>query len=356
MPHIHFRASLSERERGGSRRGATRSKVKAFFRSCFCGHHLAARANEKIPNARAATTTTTTSTATTTARFRPLSYDSTTTTTTTTTTTPPPPAAPQPQPLQPPLQPQLQPQLQPPLQPQQLQQEQHHHHQHQPPTEEDQTPQFLPPIRQTTPISLSGTTIQAKPLRKPWKHLPRPTLKKHHTYTPTHHHRHPHRSSLKSKLPLLSFPPEIILLIASHLDPDDQHALLLSSRALAVLITPLFQHSAMAAQGFNPALDFPPLHWAAWKGHTALVRQLLEQGHDANARTLVHGTTPLHHAARWGHEGVVRVLLHRGAEVDAQDTFDGKTPLHLARLEGRVEAGWFWHIYTHTNYMVLVFG
>lgn len=287
MSHIHFRASRSSekrREGEGSTRGGRRSRVKAFFRSCFLGHTDKSNIdneNEKIPNARETT------------HFHP-HYQ-------TKHALPPSP---------------------PPSQPQQQIQYQ------QPP---DQTTQYLPPIRQTTPISLSGTTIQAKPLRKPWKHLPRPSLKKHHSYN------HQHRSSLKTKLPLLTFPPEILLIIASNLDLEDQRSLLLASRSLAILITPLYQHTAMLVQGFNPSLDFPPLHWASWKGHTSLVQQLLDQGHDTNARTLVHGTTPLHHAARWGHEEVVELLLRRGAEVDAQDTFDGKTPLHLARLEGRVE-------------------
>jgi ankyrin repeat protein len=55
------------------------------------------------------------------------------------------------------------------------------------------------------------------------------------------------------------------------------------------------------------------LHWASRRGHTRLVKGLLEAGADANARNLL-GSTPLMLACVWGHEGVLECLIeHDGA-------------------------------------------
>jgi ankyrin repeat protein/catechol 2,3-dioxygenase-like lactoylglutathione lyase family enzyme len=62
------------------------------------------------------------------------------------------------------------------------------------------------------------------------------------------------------------------------------------------------------------------LHEAAARGHLAVVRLLLEQGADANAREAGDNTTPLHWAAAHGHVDVVRALLD--ADADVQGTGD----------------------------------
>ena len=60
------------------------------------------------------------------------------------------------------------------------------------------------------------------------------------------------------------------------------------------------------------------LHRAAWGGHPAMVRLLLDQGADIEIRDPAD-QTPLHKASLCGHEATIRLLLDRGAEIDAMD-------------------------------------
>ena len=84
---------------------------------------------------------------------------------------------------------------------------------------------------------------------------------------------------------------------------------------------------------------FTALHWAAFSGHLAVVRYLVKQGADVNAKTTERGMTPLHLARvgavtdvtatekgtdtpiTWGteHLAIVRYLVKQGAD-------DGLTP------------------------------
>lgn len=75
------------------------------------------------------------------------------------------------------------------------------------------------------------------------------------------------------------------------------------------------------------------LHWAAIGRHEAVVKLLLDRGADTNAEDK-DGRMALHMAAFQGHEAVVRLLLDRGADVNAKDK-DGKTALLRAAVEGR---------------------
>jgi ankyrin repeat protein len=71
-----------------------------------------------------------------------------------------------------------------------------------------------------------------------------------------------------------------------------------------------------------------PLHVASLKGHTDVVKMLLDRGAKANAKDR-WGLTALHVAARGGYQDIAELLLSHGADVNAQDQ-DAYTPLHEA--------------------------
>ena len=75
------------------------------------------------------------------------------------------------------------------------------------------------------------------------------------------------------------------------------------------------------------------LHWAADGGHVAVVEHLVAKGTDVNAVNK-DGLTPLHQAAASGHAAVVEFLVSNGADVNAVNKY-GDTPLQLA--------AWFGH-------------
>ena len=75
-----------------------------------------------------------------------------------------------------------------------------------------------------------------------------------------------------------------------------------------------------------------PLHTAAQRGRTAVVKFFIDQGAPVNLPTALH-MTPLHYAAANGHEDTVRLLLKLGAAPGAR-TIRRKTPADLAREKG----------------------
>jgi ankyrin repeat protein len=80
-----------------------------------------------------------------------------------------------------------------------------------------------------------------------------------------------------------------------------------------------------------------PLHYAALENDVALLRRLLAQGADPNARDR-QGFTPLHFACQQGAVEAVRALIGAGALVDARDD-RGTTPLLRAVLSARTCQG-----------------
>ena len=59
------------------------------------------------------------------------------------------------------------------------------------------------------------------------------------------------------------------------------------------------------------------MHFAALKGHEAVVQMLLKAGADVNAVDKKNGSTPLQLAASKGKMAVVQMLLKAGADVKA---------------------------------------
>ena len=73
---------------------------------------------------------------------------------------------------------------------------------------------------------------------------------------------------------------------------------------------------------------------AAWNGHLAICRLLLDKGAQLEVKSS-HGGTPLHYAADQGHVEIVRLLCDHGADVKAR-TDTGNRPLHLAAWQGHI--------------------
>ena len=70
------------------------------------------------------------------------------------------------------------------------------------------------------------------------------------------------------------------------------------------------------------------LSWASFKGCTEIVKLLLENGADMEAKDN-YGETALMLAARWGYVKAVKVLLEYGADVDSKSKY-GFTALQYA--------------------------
>ena len=81
--------------------------------------------------------------------------------------------------------------------------------------------------------------------------------------------------------------------------------------------------------------QFTPLFLASTRGHTEIVKMLLQSGAEVNCQE-VWGFTPLHGASKSGHFEVAKLLIENGANVSSL-TKEKWTPLHLATNNGHVE-------------------
>jgi len=96
---------------------------------------------------------------------------------------------------------------------------------------------------------------------------------------------------------------------------------------LAMLITPLTAFGQDDKEAFLAA---------ARKGDVEAVKSFLAKGVDVNTKTQ-YGATALSYAADKGHTAVVKVLLDHGADPNATDTFYRATPMIWASSRGHAE-------------------
>ena len=78
-----------------------------------------------------------------------------------------------------------------------------------------------------------------------------------------------------------------------------------------------------------------PIHWAARKGHTEIVKILSPLTGNPNPANK-HGETPIYWAASEGYTEIVKILAPLTDNPNAPDNY-GKTPAYLAALNGHTE-------------------
>ena len=89
---------------------------------------------------------------------------------------------------------------------------------------------------------------------------------------------------------------------------------------------------AVDLDAVDPTIDRTPLHYASNRGHTSIVKSLLNAGVDVN-RQDQYGRSPIQLAAMYGHVPTVRAILAYGADVNVKDRW-GKSPLYSAEIGG----------------------
>ncbi len=112
-------------------------------------------------------------------------------------------------------------------------------------------------------------------------------------------------------------------------DPKGEHALHLAARDnSAKAVAALLQWDKLDVEPRNK-VDESPLMLASLGGQLEMARQLVERGADVNKP----GWAPLHYAATRGHLAVMRFLLDNNAYIDAASP-NGTTPLMMAAHYG----------------------
>ena len=120
------------------------------------------------------------------------------------------------------------------------------------------------------------------------------------------------------------------------LDASTEGKVEIVKQLLSQEVDPNFSKWSMKAMKDKIRWKSAPLHMAIEKGHTDVVKILLDGGADPNKRT---GTRPplvlavyKAHVANSEPSEVIELLLHAGADPNEPDTETGNTPLFLAAI------------------------
>lgn len=100
-----------------------------------------------------------------------------------------------------------------------------------------------------------------------------------------------------------------------------------------IVQTLLSDNSTVNARDEN---GWTALNWAATKGHTQVVKLLIEKGADVDAKDSGNGQTPLWKASHEGHTAIVKLLLENGADVNKRNA-SGETALWTASWKGHTD-------------------
>lgn len=117
------------------------------------------------------------------------------------------------------------------------------------------------------------------------------------------------------------------------LDPKGQHGLLIALREKSVKVAETLIRAPRTTVEVRNATDESPLMFASLNGQLDLARLLISRGADVNKP----GWTPLHYAATRGHLALMNLLLEHHAYIDASSP-NGTTPLMMAAFYGTPSA------------------
>lgn len=117
------------------------------------------------------------------------------------------------------------------------------------------------------------------------------------------------------------------------LDPKGQHGLLLAMREKSVKVAETLIRWPKTTVEVRTRTDESPLMFAALNGQLDLAQLLITRGADVNKP----GWAPLHYAATRGHLAVMNLLLEHHAYIDASSP-NGTTPLMMAAFYGTPSA------------------